>query len=66
MSGNILLAIVVDLWNSLPDSVISAETVFSFEMKLDDYWKDQDILYEHESKIKFKLQGNSQDKELVL
>ena len=28
---------VVDLWNSLPDSVISAETVFSFETRLDDY-----------------------------
>ena len=57
---------VVDLWNSLPDSVISAETVFSLETRLDDYWKDQDILYEYESKIKFKLQGNSQDQELVL
>ena len=46
---------VVDLWNSLPDSVISAETVFSFETRLDNYWKDQDILYEYESKINFKL-----------
>ena len=57
---------VVDLWNSLPDSVISAETVFTFETRLDDYWKDQDILYKYESKINFKLQGNSQDEELVL
>ena len=57
---------VVDLWNSLPDSVISAETVFTFETRLDDYWKGQDILYEYESKINFKLQGNSQDEELVL
>ena len=57
---------VVDLWNSLPDSVISAETVFTFQTRLDDYWKDQDILYEYESKINLKLQGNSQDEELVL
>ena len=57
---------VVDLLNSLPDSVISAETVFSFEMRLDNYWEDQDILYEYESKIDFKSQGNSQDEELVL
>ena len=56
----------MDLWNSLPDSVISAETVLTFETRLDDYWKDQDILYEYESKINFKLQGNSQDEELVL
>ena len=57
---------VVDIWNSLPDSVISAEIVFSFETRLDDYWKDQDILLEYESKINFKRQANSQDKELVL
>ena len=57
---------VVDLWNSLLDSVISVETVFTFETRLDDYWKDQDILYEYESKLNFKLQGNSQDEELVL
>ena len=57
---------MVDLWNSLPDSVISAETVFCFEMRLDNYWKDQDILYEYESKLNVKLQGNSQDEELVL
>ena len=57
---------IVDLWNSLPDSVISAETVFSFETRLYNYWKDQDILYKYESKINFKLQGNSQDEDLVL
>ena len=42
---------VVNLWNSLPDSVISAETVFCFETRLDNHWKDQDILYEYESKL---------------
>ena len=57
---------VVDLWNYPLDSVISAETVFCFETRLDNYWKDQDILYEYESKLNFKLQGNSQDEELVL
>ena len=56
----------MDVWNSLPDSVIGAETLFSFETILDNYFKDQDILYEYESKINFKLQGNSQDEELVL
>ena len=57
---------VVNLWNSLPDSVIRAETVFCFETRLDNHWKDQGILYEYESKLNFKLQGNSQDEELVL
>ena len=64
---------VANLWNSLLDSVISAETVFCFETRLDNHWKDQDILYEYEFEwiwiwiwINFKLQGNSQDEELVL
>ena len=56
----------MDVWNSPPDSVIGAETVFSFETRLDNNWKDQDILYEYESKINFELQGKSQDEELVL
>ena len=42
---------VVDVWNSLPDDVISASTVFSFEVRLDEYWKDQDILYNYEVKL---------------
>ena len=45
---------VVNLWNSLPDSVISAETVFCFETRLDNHWKNQDILYEYEFKLNFK------------
>ena len=57
----------MDVWNSLPDSVVSAETVFSFENRKGKYWKHHDILYEYESKIDFKLQkkANSQDQELV-
>ena len=50
----------------MSDSVINTETVFSFETRQDNYWKDQGIIDEYESKIDFKLQGNSQDKELVL
>ena len=44
----------MDLWNSLLDSVINAETVFTFETRLDNNCKDQDTLYEYESKIDFK------------
>ncbi len=35
---------VVDVWNSLPNSVIQAKTVYSFECRLDKYWKEQDIM----------------------
>ena len=45
---------------------LGAETVFSFEMRLHNCWKDQSILYEYESKIRFRLQCDSQDEELVL
>ena len=36
------------------NSVIGAEAVFCFETRLDNYWKDQDILYEYESKLILK------------
>ena len=50
----------------MPDSVVSAKAVFTFGTRLDNFWKDHDILYEYDSKIDFKLQGNSHDEELVL
>ena len=42
---------VVDTWNSLPECVISAKTVFTFEVRLDKYWHSQDIIYNYESVI---------------
>ena len=57
---------VVDVWNSLPDDVISASTVFSFEVRLDEYWKDQDILYNYEVKLDIRLRGNCGVEELVI
>ena len=32
---------VVNDWNSLPQEVVSAQTVNDFKKKLDDFWKDQ-------------------------
>lgn len=42
---------VVDVWNSLPNSVIQAKTVYSFECRLDKYWKEQDIMYDFEAQL---------------
>jgi ribonuclease P/MRP protein subunit RPP40 len=42
---------VVDIWNSLPNSVITARSVKSFEARLDKYWKNQEIVYNFEAKI---------------
>jgi len=42
---------VVDTWNSLPNSVITATSIKSFEARLDKYWKNQEIVYNFEAKI---------------
>jgi len=42
---------VVNIWNSLPSYVISAETVNCFKSRLDNLWKNQDIIYDYQSDI---------------
>ena len=42
---------VVDTWNSLPECVINAPTLFTFEVRLDRHWKTQDIVYDFEAKL---------------
>jgi hypothetical protein len=36
---------VINLWNSLPDFVVSACTIETFKNRLDFYWRDQDACY---------------------
>ena len=36
---------VVNMWNSLSSYVISAESVNCFKNRLDNFWKDQEIIY---------------------
>lgn len=54
---------VVDIWNSLPESVISAGTLITFEARLDRFWSNQDILYNFEATI---ATGGRNEEELVL
>ena len=42
---------VIDFWNRLPEAVVSAPSVKSFERRLDKIWKDEEILYNFESII---------------
>ncbi len=42
---------VVDTWNSLPDEVVCAETIFTFEKRLDRHWENQARLYDYEAEI---------------
>ena len=34
------------LWNSLPEGLVNAETVYDFEVGLDAHWEDQALLYD--------------------
>ena len=43
---------VVDQWNNLPDSVVHAVTVQSFESRLDKLWKESEVMYEHDCDMK--------------
>ena len=40
---------VVNTWNSLPDSVVDADTLNTFKNRLDKHWLDQDVLYNFHS-----------------
>ncbi len=42
---------VVNIWNSLPESVISATSLNAFENRLDRYWSRQSILYDFEASL---------------
>ncbi|KAK4321860.1 hypothetical protein Pmani_007323 [Petrolisthes manimaculis] len=42
---------IVDVWNSLPDDVIGAGSVLSFEKRLDKYWQNQGIKFNFDEKL---------------
>ncbi|KAH3769115.1 hypothetical protein DPMN_170363 [Dreissena polymorpha] len=55
---------IVDIWNKLPEHVISAKTVHSFKRRLDKFLSDQPIKYQFTECLKFigGIQDNSSDK----
>jgi len=44
----IIYEYIINIWNSLPDSVVMADTVNQFKYRLDKYLKNYD-LYDHRS-----------------
>ncbi len=46
---------VVDVWNGLPDKVVGAENVMSFEKRLDEYWKYQPQKFYFQENIDNKI-----------
>jgi len=37
---------VVNIWNSLPNEVVEADTVNAFKYRLDKHWSNQDVLFD--------------------
>jgi len=42
---------IVNIWNSLPEIVISADTTDTFKRRLDKFWMNQDTLYDYNVKL---------------
>jgi hypothetical protein len=51
----------VDLWNNLPDSVVTANNIVTFESRLDRLWKDQPLYYNYKECIQNYLTGHDHD-----
>ena len=50
---------VVDPWNSLPEKVISAPSLASFERKLDKFWIDQKVKYDFKKCLRITHPNNT-------
>ena len=42
---------IVNLWNSLPENVISANTVNTFKNRLDKFWSEQELVYDYKADL---------------
>ena len=42
---------IVNIWNSLPNYVVTAETTNTFKNRLDKYWQNQEIIYDYKAEI---------------
>jgi len=42
---------IAPMWNSLPDSVVSANMIDTFKIRLDRFWFDQEIKYNWKADI---------------
>ena len=42
---------VVNVWNSLPDYVVVADSLNSFKSRLDKYWANQELVFNFNSEL---------------
>jgi len=52
---------VVNIWNSLPNWVVSDNTTNTFKARLDKFWHNQDIMYN----FRAQLQGTGSRRECL-
>ena len=45
--SNFFYSRIANTWNKLPDYVVSAENVNVFKNRLDKYWKQDPLMYNH-------------------
>jgi len=43
--------ILVNIWNSLPDTVVDADKINTFKSRLDKHWLNQDVVYNFYAKL---------------
>jgi len=46
---------VVKPWNSLPQEVVMAPNVKTFEARLDWFWKDQPMTFDYKEELRLQL-----------
>ena len=42
---------VIPIWNSLPNYVVSADTINTFNNRLDKFWSYQEVLYDYNTDL---------------
>ena len=50
---------VVDPWNSLPEMVVSAPTINTFERRLDSFWHNQELKYDFKKCLRITIPNNA-------
>jgi len=51
LKENIFCTRVINTWNSLSESVISAITTDFLKNKLDMFWSNQDLIYDYKAEL---------------
>ena len=57
---------ITNIWNSLPDEIISAPTVNTFQNRLDRFWAEQEVFYNYKANITGNKGGNLQQYNMII